>query len=180
MVRRILSHLTPSRRMHPRQPSIGTLISLPLSFASSTSNSRIPGSSRKQGDAPKISKNARMIAKGQIRSMLSGGDRRSIGRVRDGSEMTLMPACRSNLRFWTFILVSTLGLLLLLPTGRFRAVRCTAYFGSMTSRPFIGEKWRLLNVANVLPRCNAVAATIRSYAPMTLPDSSKLDHIRAW
>jgi hypothetical protein len=46
--------------------------------------------------------------------------------------MTLMPACRSRLRVWTFVLVSTLGLLLLLPTARFRAVRCTAYFGSMT------------------------------------------------
>jgi len=69
--------------MRPRQPSIGTLISLPLSFALSISKLRIPAGSRRSGDAPKISRDARMIANGQIRSMLSGGDRRSIGKVAD-------------------------------------------------------------------------------------------------
>jgi hypothetical protein len=34
--------------------------------------------------------------------------------------------------------------------------------GSMMVRPFTWEKWRRLNVARVLPRCKAVAATIRS------------------
>jgi hypothetical protein len=34
--------------------------------------------------------------------------------------------------------------------------------GSRMVRPFTCEKWRRLNVARVLPRCNAVAATIRS------------------
>jgi hypothetical protein len=35
-------------------------------------------------------------------------------------------------------------------------------FGSRIVRPFTWEKCRRLNVARVLPRCKAVAATIRS------------------
>ncbi len=50
------------------------------------------------------------------------------------------------------------------PASRPMTKTGTAYvrLGSRMVRPFTWEKWRRLNVARVLPRCKAVAATIRS------------------
>jgi hypothetical protein len=48
----------------------------------------------------------------------------------------------------------------------------SSHFGSMTVSPFTWAKWRLLKVATSLPRSKAVAATMTSWKPILLPDTS--------